>query len=917
MANLADIIVSLTLDTSEFTRKLREAGQELNNFRNHVNQVTQNMENDFTNSMANMGNSMNSLSESTQSVSDSINQHMNNASSSVERLGQSSRSLARNLGTDMQSVYRVVQASTQEFERFGSTGNRVSMQVATQFAYLPRHLQLYVQRLQEAGQSTAAFGQLNEMYGQRNLELLRRQNDYMQQSGTQAQRMIGALSQQNIQPLSQQFLRLGDTLERNARQGTALNLALKQLGENASPKEVAERVRVINEGLTRATSTAMLFGLATAGMVYGLVLLSNEVDGRLVPAFDQLKSTWADALTPFVQAFTTFVLWIMKGAQAVGEFMKSLAETNPQLSQMIWGFLALTIAFIALLAPLAICIGLTDGLAASFALLWATIAPFVLGFLAVVGVAMLVAAAIVAVVAVVNNLWQASEAFRQAWITIWQNIKDMFMNSFVTPISAAWQVLSQAFSNLIATVTGGAGTMGSLWTWLGDHLAVVINTIAGIVLPVLNTAFQVMGTLVAAVIQGIAAVLTWMASMWQAHGDQISAVCSVIWGYIQQAFSAIASFIMSIMPQIISVASSGWELIKAAVDFCMKYIAPVVVAAFQVIWNIIQMVMPIILQIIVSTWNNIKSAIQAAINIIQNVIQLFTNVLKGNWSGAWDNIKNIVKNALTLVWNLIQLYFAGKLLAPLKGFATSGLSIVKAGWNGIKAAITSVCSAISSFLSSIWSAIASALRGNFSGIASAASSIFNGMKSSISSIFNSIKSTATSVFNAVKTAITNPIETAKSTLLGIIQKIVSAFAAMKIVIPKPKLPKVDIGIGHKSIGGIDLPYPTFSVSWNAKGNIFNGASILGGGQGVGEAGAEAVMPIQHKRYMKPFSNAVAQHLASMGGANLGNQNTGGNQYTVQFNEPVVIREDADIQRIVDEMERRRKISERSQGVFSY
>ncbi|HDR3499656.1 TPA: hypothetical protein QCN48_005116 [Bacillus toyonensis] len=916
-SNLADILVTLTLDTSEFSSKLREVGQELNNFRNHVNQVTTNMENDFTNSMSNMGNSMNSLTQATQSTSNSINQHMNSASQSVNNFGQSSRSLARNLGTDMESVYRVVQASTQEFERFGQTGNRVSMQVAQQFQYLPRHLQLYVQRLQEAGQSTQAFGQLNEMYGQRNLEMLRRQNEFMQQQTMQSTRMIQALRDQDLQPLSQQFLRLGERMEASARAGTPLNLALTQLGENASPKQVAERVKLIETGLARATSTAMLFGIATAGMVYGLVLLSNEVDGRLKPAFEELKSTWADALTPFVQAFTTFVLWIMKGAQAVGEFMKSLAETNPQLSQMIWGFLALTIAFTALLAPLAICIGLTDGLAASFTMLWAVISPFVLGFLAVVGVAMLVAGAIVGLVAIINNLWTASESFRQAWIEIWTNVKDMFMNSFVAPISQAWATLSQAFSNLIAIVTGGTGSMGNLWTWLGDHLSVIITQIAGVVLPVLQVAFQTMGTLISAVIQGIAMVLTWMGQMWQQHGDQISAVCSVIWGYVMQAFTSIGSFLQSIMPSIIQIASSGWELIKTAVDFCMKYIAPVVVSAFQVISQIIGFVMPFILQIIVSTWNNIKSAITSAIAIIQNVIQLFTNILKGNWSGAWNNIKEICSNVLTLIWNIIQIYFAGKLLAPLKGFATAGLNIVKAGWTAMMSTIKSVCSSIASFLSSIWSAISSGLRGNFQGILSSATSIFNSMKSSISSIFNSIKSTATSVFNAVKTAITNPIETAKNTLLGIISKIVGAFAAMKIVIPKPKLPKVDIGIGHKSIGGIDLPYPTFSVSWNAKGNIFNGASILGGGQGVGEAGAEAVIPLERKRYMKPYASAVAQHLSKMTGGSFGSTNSGGNQYTVQFNEPVVIREDADIQRIVDEMERRRKISERSQGVFSY
>ena len=76
-------------------------------------------------------------------------------------------------------------------------------------------------------------------------------------------------------------------------------------------------------------------------------------------------------------------------------------------------------------------------------------------------------------------------------------------------------------------------------------------------------------------------------------------------------------------------------------------------------------------------------------------------------------------------------------------------------------------------------------------------------------------------------------------------------------IPKPKLPKIDISLGSKSIGGISVPYPKFSVSWNAKGGIFRKPTIiptLAGMQGVGEAGAEAILPLD--RIQGYFDNAM-------------------------------------------------------------
>ena len=58
--------------------------------------------------------------------------------------------------------------------------------------------------------------------------------------------------------------------------------------------------------------------------------------------------------------------------------------------------------------------------------------------------------------------------------------------------------------------------------------------------------------------------------------------------------------------------------------------------------------------------------------------------------------------------------------------------------------------------------------------------------------WDSIKATASNVWNNIKTAITRPIESARDTVLNIIQRIKDAFANLKITIPKPKLPHVEV-----------------------------------------------------------------------------------------------------------------------------
>ena len=106
--------------------------------------------------------------------------------------------------------------------------------------------------------------------------------------------------------------------------------------------------------------------------------------------------------------------------------------------------------------------------------------------------------------------------------------------------------------------------------------------------------------------------------------------------------------------------------------------------------------------------------------------------------------------------------------------------------------------------------------------------------------FLQLKNRVTTIFNSVKEAITKPIQTAKEIVQSAIDKIKSIINGAHLKLPHFKLPhfKITKGVLPWGIGGKGTP-PSISVDWYAKGGIFNSPSLIG----VGEAGAEAVVPL--------------------------------------------------------------------------
>lgn len=215
---------------------------------------------------------------------------------------------------------------------------------------------------------------------------------------------------------------------------------------------------------------------------------------------------------------------------------------------------------------------------------------------------------------------------------------------------------------------------------------------------------------------------------------------------------------------------------------------------------------------------------------------------------AWNAMVEVVKGVLEVLWTWIKEKF-DNITKAIQTAHDLIKSITQNGWQLVQNTVQSVMNAISSTISSIWN-----------GISSTVSNVVNGISSTVSGVFNGIKSTVDSVWNGIKSTITNTINGARDAVKSAIDRI-KGFFNFSWSLPKLKLPHISIS------GGFSLMpprVPHFGISWYKKGAIFNKPTIFNtpsGLKGVGEAGAEAVLPIEK------LSSIFADTMRQVGGDN--------------------------------------------------
>lgn len=435
------------------------------------------------------------------------------------------------------------------------------------------------------------------------------------------------------------------------------------------------------------------------------------------------------------------------------------------------------------------------------------------------------------------------ESLKQLGETMGQNILPV-----ITPIIQKLSEIVQHFGKLSPEMQKTILIIGGIAAAIGPVLLIIgkLITIGG----TLSTVFGAISTAVGAT-GGVLAVLTGPVGI--VVGILAGLVTAGVlvyknWDTIKAKAKELSTAIATIFNSIKTSIVNTWENTKTTctntftgISNFLKDTWNSVKTTTESVWNGIVKGVIAIIQPFVNKINNVFDGMKGGLTNILNGIKLY-------FTTVWDAIKTIVLGVVVIFCDLMTGNFGklkedtnkiferlkddfGKIWEGIKqiftGVLQTILGICKNEWNGIKTITESVWNGISGFFRGLWNGISSLFNG-----------AINGIKNTVSTVWNGILSTTTSVWNNVKSAIMSPISFAVNFVETQINKIKGFFSGLDIKFPHIDLPHFSLK-GKFSLNPPSVP--SLGIDWYAKGGVFSSPTVIG----VGEAGREAVMPLDH------------------------------------------------------------------------
>lgn len=238
------------------------------------------------------------------------------------------------------------------------------------------------------------------------------------------------------------------------------------------------------------------------------------------------------------------------------------------------------------------------------------------------------------------------------------------------------------------------------------------------------------------------------------------------------------------------------------------------VAAFIYLWNTSDGFR----QFWIDLWDKIK---EITGQVVDAVVQFFTNLwnkVTETWTGIKTSISDNIQAAKEKVSDIVE---------------------------KIKNKVSDVFESVKNKVLNIWQGIKDHIITPIQEAKEKASDAVENIRSKVSDTFESVKNTVKDIWESIKKAISDPIESAKKTVSDAIEKIKGCMN-FEWSIPKPKIPHFSVSGGKAPWGfGGKGSLPSISVSWNKLGGIFSKPTLF---QGIGEDGAEAVVPLERNTY---------------------------------------------------------------------
>ncbi len=352
--------------------------------------------------------------------------------------------------------------------------------------------------------------------------------------------------------------------------------------------------------------------------------MNNNLEGQLTilkSALEELAISFGEILLPAVKNIVSFLQGLVDVLNSMPDGMKQTIVTIALVAAalgpvlIVVGKVISAVGTIMTVVPKVV--GVINGVKTAFAALNVTM---------LANPITLIIAAIAALVAAFIYLWNTNEEFRQFWINLWENVKEVAIQ--------CWQAISEFLSGAWEAIRNTAETV---WNGIKDFFSGLWTGIQGIFTTV------------------VTAISGFLQSAW----STIQTVTSTIWNGIMSVISNVTNGIKTTITTV-------WNNIKATVTSLSNSIKTGVSNAFSAMWN------------------GIKNTVSGIYNTIRegfgNAVGFITGLASSAWQWGADIINGIVngirscigavKNAVSDVAETIKsfLHFSVPDEGPLTDF---------------------------------------------------------------------------------------------------------------------------------------------------------------------------------------------------------------------------------------------------------
>ncbi len=421
--------------------------------------------------------------------------------------------------------------------------------------------------------------------------------------------------------------------------GESLNLLLDELGVTGiRTSDTMKRLSNASEMMGEMT------GIANQAWAENTALTdeSNKRYETTAAKLSQLKATLTEVGITFGELLLPYVQAAVEALKKLFTWLNSLDEGTKKI--------IITIGLIvAAVAPVLIVIGKVVSAVGTIM----TIVPKIAGVINTVKTAfaalnatmlanpiVLIIAAIAALVATFIYLWNTNEDFRQFWIDLWENVKEVAVavwNAIKEFLSAAWEGIHSAAETLW---NGIAGFFSSLWAGIQNVFTTVVTAISTF----LTTAWNVIQATVTTVFTAIQTIFT---TIWNAISSVITTVVNAISGFLTTAWNAIKDTITAVLTTIQTIITTVWESIKSVISTVVDGIETAVSTAFNAIWEGIKTT-------VTGIYNTIKTGFDNAVNFIKNLASSAFKWGSDIINGIVDGIKSCISKIKDAVGNVAE-----------------------------------------------------------------------------------------------------------------------------------------------------------------------------------------------------------------------------------------------------------------------